>query len=478
MDRLRKVGTVKPRSSSEIRRSRLGIGFEKLDRDVFDPEKAYDKVAATGVKWIRLQSGWARTEKQRGVYDFRWLDGIVDNLIGRGLTPWLCLCYGNGLYDEEAAKVFGAVGCPPVRTAEQKKAWHNYVKATAEHYRGRITHYEVWNEPDDGTWMWRPAQNGIEVGEFTIATAKAVREADPDAKLIGGAVTAPEIAFLNEAFQTGMGDYIDYISFHEYTSVEIDVFERVKTLQALARRYNPRIGVIQGESGSQSRRGGNGALSEGAWTEEKQAKQLARHTMADLMTGVLFTSYFSCMDMVEALCGEEGNVATYLDYGYFGVLGADFDENGRSVGTYTPKPSYYALQTIAALFSDDCEYREMPIILLPQESPGIMYRWRYYGKDEARHQIISGGFVKPHGEAFVYWKPSDIMTTTFSGTISGQVQSPYEQVQLIDLMDGSVYDIPQGMISRDPYGVFTFTNLPVKDTPLALSFGDFMEDGK
>ncbi len=473
MDRLIKVGTVKPKKSTEVKNSRLGIGFEKLDRAVFDPEKAYDKVCESGVKWIRLQSGWARTETEKGVYHFEWLDDIVDNLISRGLEPWLCLCYGNGLYDEEAAKVFGAVGCPPIRTAEQIKAWDNYVKAVAERYKGKIGYYEVWNEPDDGEWLWRPCASGTEVGEFTIRTAKAVKAVIPDAKIIGGAITHQEIDFLNEALQTGMADYIDYISFHEYTSVEIDVFERVKTLKALVDAYNPKVGIIQGESGSQSRRGGAGGLSEGAWTEERQAKQLARHTLADLMTDVLFSSYFSCMDMIEALSGEVGNVESYLDYAYFGVLGADFDENGRSVGTYYKKPSYYALQNIASLFSDDCKRKELPIILIPKTSVGIMHRWQYYGMDEARHQITSGGFEKPNGEAFVYWKPTDIMTTAFSGTISGQMYSKYDKIQLIDIMDGSVYDLPKEMYERDAYGVYTFKNIPIKDTPLVLTFGDF-----
>ena len=63
---------------------------------MFDPEKAYDKVAAIGVKWVRIQSGWARTEKEKGVYDFRWLDSIVDNLLARGLKPRMCLCCGDG----------------------------------------------------------------------------------------------------------------------------------------------------------------------------------------------------------------------------------------------------------------------------------------------------------------------------------------------------------------------------------------------
>jgi len=81
MDRLLKTGKVEPKHSLQIKKSRIGIGFEKLDRDVFDPEKAYDKVGELGIKWIRIQSGWQRTEIEKGVYDFEWLDKVVDNLI-------------------------------------------------------------------------------------------------------------------------------------------------------------------------------------------------------------------------------------------------------------------------------------------------------------------------------------------------------------------------------------------------------------
>lgn len=82
----------------------------------------------------------------------------------------------------------------------------------------------------------------------------------------------------------------------------------------------------------------------GAWTPRRQAKQLLRHTIADLLTEVKFMSFFSCVDMIEALCGERGVKSSYMDHGYFGVLGADFDEDGFATGEYTPKPSYYALR--------------------------------------------------------------------------------------------------------------------------------------
>jgi hypothetical protein len=42
-------------------------------------------------------------------------------------------------------------------------------------------------------------------------------------------------------------------------------------------------------------------------------------------------------------------------------------------------------------------------------------------------------------------------------------------------MDGSIYDIPESIVKRDAYGCFHFTNLPAKDTPLLLEFGNFIK---
>ena len=172
MEQLKKIGKVEPKKSKDIKTSRIGIGFEKLDRDLFDPEKAYPFFENLGVKKVRLQSGWQRTEKEKGVYDFAWLDSIVDKMIEFGIEPWLCLCYGNKLYTEEAGKHFGAVGCPPIKTEEERQAWDAYVTETVKHFKGRISLYEVWNEPD-GQWCWKHGPTAKEYADFTIATSKA-----------------------------------------------------------------------------------------------------------------------------------------------------------------------------------------------------------------------------------------------------------------------------------------------------------------
>ena len=468
MQRLTRIGKIRAKNSAEIGCSRIGIGFEKLDRDVFDPEKAYDKLAAAGVKWARIQSGWAQTERERGVYDFAWLDSIVDNLLCRGVRPWICLCYGNGLYSEGAAEVFGAVGVPPIATEEERAAWLSYVRALVARYRGRVTHYEVWNEPD-GKWCWRHGVNARELGVFTAETGRAVHETDPSAEVIGLVQCKPSLQYAAEALDgTGMAENIDALSFHHYDASERAIPERVASLRAVAERYKKGIKIIQGESGSQSRAGGNGALHDKLWTERAQMKQLARHLVADLSCGVEFTSYFSCLDMIEALNGRTGDRSTYQDYGYFGVLRADFDENGFAVGTYSQKPSYYALQTLAAVFAEDpSAVSDAPVLFKPE------YFSALNAQDCARAELFTAYFERENGSrCFVYWKPENILTTDYSGAASFEFLTRGGEIVLVDFCTGDVYALPENMLERD--GDFCrLRHIPVKDSPLALIAGDF-----
>ena len=99
---MKSIGTLKIKKTEEIKQSRVSMGFECYDRDLFDPELCYDRVAESGAKFARCQTGWARTEKTPDVYDFSWLDAVVDNLLARGVTPWFDVGYGNPIYMPDA----------------------------------------------------------------------------------------------------------------------------------------------------------------------------------------------------------------------------------------------------------------------------------------------------------------------------------------------------------------------------------------
>jgi hypothetical protein len=171
--------------------------------------------------------------------------------------------------------------------------------------------------------------------------------------------------------------------------------------------------------------------------------------------------------MIEALNGKVDDKSSYMDYGYFGVLGADFDENGFATGDYTPKLSYITLQTIASVFAEEYKVCDLPVIFTPHESS------RIFSKDLDSFSIIKAGFKRNNGAAaFVYWNSTDLMTTDFESTVTIQVAALDTRIQLIDLLDGTIYEIPSNMIENED-GCLLLKNIPIKDYPLLLTFGNF-----
>ncbi len=468
---LKKYGTLKPRCAKMNPTSRLGIGLEKLDRDLYDPTPLYDELANIGMKWVRLQSGWCRTEKEKGVYDFSWLDEIVDNLLSRGMKPWFCLCYGNQLYTPTADNKYGAIGHPPIKTQEERDAWCAYVSACVKHFCGRIDYFEIWNEPDGGH-CWRHGVNAAEYGEFAIMTAKAIRAQQPDAKIIAGSFFT-EISYIYDMFKTGLAPYIDYITYHRYKYVPDNGVEKfTEALRATIRLFSDKIEIIQGETGTHSRYSTNGALPGADWSERKQAKFLLRKLVGDLAYDVAFTSYFTAADMFENIITDTGT-KTEQYYGFFGVLGENFDENGIPLGTYYQKESYRAFRALCSVMDGTEEHVHLPLYFESGYSSLIG------GNDENpfsdRSNIYSFGFMLPGNvHALAYWKGTDILTTEFSSTVSAKAMGLSADVHIIDLMDGTVYSLEPSVCSSSD-GKVILSHIPIKDYPLLLVFGDISD---
>ncbi len=464
MDRLQEIGRLILRSGGEIQDSRLGLGLEKLDRDLYDPTPAYDYLAESGAKWIRLQSGWQRTEREEGVYDFSWLDAIVDALIARGLTPWLDLCYGNSLYTPGAREYFGAVGVPPIETQREQEAWARYVRATARHFAGRVNTYEIWNEPD-GRHCWKHGVSGAEYGAFAARTARALHAVDPGICAVGGVLCHANLPYLREALEAGMGREINALSYHRYNPEESEIERDYYAMRALLDEYNPSIALFQGESGGQSSALGAGAMNGFAWTEEKQAKYLLRHRIIDLHLPMPFTCHFTALDMAEALNGQAGDLASYKDYGYFGVLSAQFGPDGRCTGEYRPKSAYRALQNLAALLSSgEVKAARLPI------SRRVLPSRRVNGTDCALPVSIYC-FERAGKKAICYWRPAQLLTETYTGTISFLSGCRFSApLRLVNPLDGRVYALNAAMDQLAEGG--WLKNLPLSDAPLIL-----MEEG-
>lgn len=126
---------------------------------------------------------------------------------------------------------------PPRRLAD----WEAYVRAVAERYRGRIRHYELWNEPAvrevDGQRAHFSAGQLVELGQ---AAYRIIKQVDPRARLTTPAMVGAEkgIDRMEAYLAAGGNQCSDIVSFHFY-----GLPEQIPQYYTALRRVMARHGV-------------------------------------------------------------------------------------------------------------------------------------------------------------------------------------------------------------------------------------------
>lgn len=335
------IGEIETVQSSLDRPSFWSVGCETLDRGFAEFDNFVQYMGETGVGYARLQSGWAKCEpKKKGKYDFAWLDHQVDGLISQGIHPWMCLCYGNPLYTDGGADLNARLfGDGPIMDG-----WLKYVKKIVTRYKGKVTMYEVWNEPDgarDANGKWVAGKNWEEYALLFVRTARAIREVDPDAKIAAfGAFSINKEYFaegLKAIDRLGGKDLVDYVTYHAYWDTPERIIPHIKKLKADIEAFNPKTRLLQGESGCPAQLEYGHAMCNWEWTEYKQVKWDMRHMLVNFSLGVP-SSTFTMVD---------------LNYGWmlqsFGLIRM----NGKSVPQYK-RPKFYGIQHITSVIDGNC----------------------------------------------------------------------------------------------------------------------------
>ncbi len=91
--------------------------------------------------------------------------------------------------------------------------WLRYVRETVGYFKDRIKYWQSWNEPD--LWMcWAGGQDlhAVMQGLF----AQAVREADPEAQVIGGGYANGSNHQIETVYKIAGANSFDYASWHPY----------------------------------------------------------------------------------------------------------------------------------------------------------------------------------------------------------------------------------------------------------------------
>lgn len=427
------LGRLVPRHASEISGSRLSVGAETMDRDYTIYANWKDYLGPLGVKKARIQGGWAKTERERGVYDWTWLDEIIFDMNEQGVEPWVCLCYGNPLYADGGGVRLGA-DLP--KTEEALQAWEAWVAAFVERYQNIVDEWEVWNEP-----MLRDKNAPEDYARLLIRTARAIREVQPDATVIAFAMAGvrPDRAEtgLNVLREENALGLIDEVSYHPYSKNPDDSYDRVQELRETVKSFSLHLAIRQGENGAPSEFRKTKALSNYDWTELSQAKWALRRLLGDLARGIE-TSYFAIADMKYP---DEINRKGLLK------------TNDEKQVEY-PKPAYFAVQHLAAIFDEHITPSEG--IHISSNAERSLSAFGFHDND-SRTQVVA------------FWFDDDIPSDDNAGTpVDLNIHGvSFTHPVHVDLRTGLVFEIPDGEWRRDG-DLLSFSDVPVYDSPVLI----------
>jgi hypothetical protein len=323
----------------------------------------YKELYNIGVKWNRIgQWGdwtcWAAVERKKGEY---YMDPATDRAvtesIANGVNILYTLDYGNPLYQETRrvadlgplwrhSHPFAGDGGPT--KPESIQGFVNYAKFVATHFKGRIKWYEIWNEENSWGWYSSPPDPKA-FGTLIRETAKALKEIDPEIKVMVGGTAAMAPVFISQSLEQGGGKYLDAIAFHPYSMPcpemglgSLDVVDGkqqsydkseygYKTYREMLHfyrrtmsKYNPNFEYWADEWNAIPTR--EDSPYRGI-SEIQEAKHVARFFTMATLTGV------------RAVWWSLANENTVYDWG---VL---------RTGDLSRKPAYYAIQGIATLLS-------------------------------------------------------------------------------------------------------------------------------
>ncbi|MGH2715153.1 MAG: hypothetical protein ACRDM7_14920 [Thermoleophilaceae bacterium] len=154
-------------------------------------DKAFDYARSLGVTRIRVNLLWAYTmpkpqynarRKPAAInYDFTQIDQLIDRAAANGIRIHLSL-----------------TGPAPrwanARRAGQTKAWYKpnsrqfgqFATVVAEHFRGRVDRYSIWNEPNWKTWLGPLSAAPAIYRSMYVRGYNAIKKADRRAQVLIG----------------------------------------------------------------------------------------------------------------------------------------------------------------------------------------------------------------------------------------------------------------------------------------------------
>lgn len=291
-----------------------------------------EMIRDAGFKVVRVDMRWELIEIYKDKYRWTAYEALFDACRDNGIRVMAPFMYTNPHYDEHQSP----------RSDEAIAAFTRYAVETVKYFQGRGIIWEMYNEPNLS--FWKPAPNVMEYIRLATSVGEAIRAEAPDEIFVGPALSGTDGDFLEACFRGGLLNYFDAVTVHPYSKTPPeDRQRRYRGTQLLIERYQPagrRIPVVCGEWG----------YNTAEFSEELQAKYLARGILTNVASGLPLTIWYTWRD---------NGVDPKNPQHRYGIVRHEPIEGGER--PFEPKPAYVAARTLTTQLRDCTFVRRIPL---------------------------------------------------------------------------------------------------------------------
>lgn len=217
----KRLVVVGPPRAVQTRNPKIGVHTRLTDEvEEWKIQRTLQMVGEMGSPWIVEYFPWAYSEPAKGRYSWGHADTVVTHALAQGLTviaridfvpPWARPKDTTYRYLDR----------------DHYQDYADFLHAFVDHFRGRVKHVVVWNEPNLAfEWGYRLPDPEAYAELLCLAYAR-IKDADPEVQVLAAGL-APTLApagsewgmddllFLERMYAAGGGPCCDGLAVHAY----------------------------------------------------------------------------------------------------------------------------------------------------------------------------------------------------------------------------------------------------------------------
>ncbi len=185
----------------------LGLGAD-------DRAEVIDRMAGSGIRFVRMPLRWAELETEPGAFSWDDLENTIGALEAAGITPVVTVVETPDWAFQRGPATDAALDTPPADPTDM----YGFVQELMTRFSGRLPFLQIWDAPNDPAHWGGQTPDPVGYATLLGESANAARLSSPGVQMVlAEMAVAPtsgpdDLSFLRAVYRSRAADFFDVVS--------------------------------------------------------------------------------------------------------------------------------------------------------------------------------------------------------------------------------------------------------------------------